>query len=84
MNNLAEKLAAIREELMYTIQTFAMKLNLNGYRVSKHAVEMYESGKCEPPVSYLTALVHILNVNPYFLLSDKSDVFIPYFDKQAA
>ena len=76
MDSLAVKLQAARESLMFTIQTLAMKLNLSGYSVSKKAIEKYENGEIEPPVSYLKALVDILNINPYFLLSDCEAVTI--------
>lgn len=76
MYDIAKKLQEARESLMYTIQTLAMKLNLSGYSISKKAIEKYEAGEIEPPVSYIKALVDILNINPYFLLADAERVTI--------
>lgn len=90
MGKIAIKLKAARESLGFTEQTLSMELQLKGYSVTKEAIEMYENEEIEPPVSYLKALVDILDVSPYFLLSNDSQVvktmrepmvFIPFFDE---
>lgn len=91
MGNLQIKLKAARESLGFTIKTLSLELNLKGYCTTSDLIEMYESGEIEPPVSYLKALVDILDVSPYFLLSDDSQivktikepmVFVPFFEAE--
>lgn len=79
--NLQERIKKIRIELCLSPDALAKELTKNGYKITDRTIYGYEKGRRQPSISYFAGLTNIYGINPYWILTEKGEMFFNSSDK---
>src|SRR5574344_1940153 len=72
---LKERLRKARLEHGMSTDDVAKLFNEKGHKITARSILAYELGEREPSTLYIRGLINYLEINPYWLLSNKGEMF---------
>ncbi len=75
MSLLKERLRKARQEHGMSTEDVAKLFNEKGDKITSRSILSYELGEREPSTLYVRGLINYLQINPYWLLSNKGEMF---------
>src|SRR5574344_1203747 len=72
---LKQRLRKARQEHGMSTEDVAKLFNSKGDKITSRSILSYELGEREPSTLYIRGLINYLQVNPYWLLSNKGEMF---------
>lgn len=72
---LQERLKNLRRDLSLSVDKMASDLSEKGFNIASKTITGYESGLRQPSLSFLTGLVEVFEVNPYWVLTGTGSKF---------
>ncbi len=75
MSLLKDRLRQARNEHGLSLEEVAELFTSKGDKITARSILAYELGERQPNALYIQGLINYLDINPYWLLSDKGEVF---------